>query len=327
MNGIDISNWQAGLNAATIPGDFIIIKATEGNNYVNPSCDKHFQQAAGAGKKLGVYHFARNSRNSAESEAQHFVNNVKGYIKKAILVLDWEDATGDVAWAKAWLDKVTVLTGVRPMIYMSESVVNSHDWSSVVSGNYGLWVAKYRDNANDFNYDMATAGTLPSVKWWQGFAMWQWTSAGRLNGYDGNLDCNKFYGDKTAWDKYAGGAPGGTPGVVVPPAPAPAPAPAPSNTYTVRSGDTLSAIATRFGTSWQNLAAMNGIQNANLIYPGQVLRVPGGVVQAPKTYTVQRGDYLSSIAARYNTTWMKLQQLNGLANPNVIFPGQVLRLP
>ena len=50
------------------------------------------------------------------------------------------------------------------MIYMSESVVNKHDWSSVVAGNYGLWVAKYRDYNPDYNYDMSNAGSKPSVK-------------------------------------------------------------------------------------------------------------------------------------------------------------------
>ena len=48
---------------------------------------------------------------------------------------------------------------------MSESVVNKHDWSSVVAGNYGLWVAKYRDYNPDYNYDMSNAGSKPSVKY------------------------------------------------------------------------------------------------------------------------------------------------------------------
>src|SRR6185503_18084794 len=46
-------------------------------------------------------------------------------------------------------------------------------------------------------------------------------------------------------------------------------------TYTVRSGDTLSGIASRFGVSWQSLAAFNYLDNPNLIFPGQVLKIPG----------------------------------------------------
>ena len=99
MKGIDISSWQAGLDAGKIPADFVIVKATEGTNYVNPNCDEHYQQAAAAGKKLGVYHFARNGSNDAIAEADFFVDNIQGYIKHAMLILDWEDGgnVGDVA--------------------------------------------------------------------------------------------------------------------------------------------------------------------------------------------------------------------------------------
>ena len=53
---------------------------------------------------------------------------------------------------------------------------------------------------------MSNAGTKPNVKYWSDYAMWQWTSSGRLNGYPANLDCNIFYGDGAAWDAYAGKA-------------------------------------------------------------------------------------------------------------------------
>ena len=110
-----------------------------------------------------------------------------------------------------------------------------------------------------------------------------------------------------------------------------APAPA-QGTYTVRSGDTLSGIAARYGTTYQNLAAINGIADPNKIYPGQVLRLSGAVEQAPAAggsgkYTVVAGDTLSGIAQRYNTTWQALQAMNGLANPNLIRVGQVLTVP
>jgi GH25 family lysozyme M1 (1,4-beta-N-acetylmuramidase) len=205
MNGIDISGWQADLNAGTVNADFVIIKATEGKGYINSSCDAQFQQAISAGKCVGVYHFARNSQNSSDAEAQYFYDNVKGYVGQAIFVLDWEDNTADVAWAKRFLDKFAQLSGVPPLIYMSESVVNAHDWSLVANANYGLWVAKYLDYVPDSNYDMTDAGPTPSVNWWQNVAMWQWTSSGKLDGYSGTLDLNRFYGDSEAWRAYAKG--------------------------------------------------------------------------------------------------------------------------
>ena len=62
-----------------------------------------------------------------------------------------------------------------------------------------------------------------------------------------------------------------------PPLPAPAPAPAPiaSGSYTVRSGDTVSGIATMYGISTQSLLDANGLSRASVIYPGNVLRIPG----------------------------------------------------
>ena len=320
MRGIDISSYQSGLNAGTISADFVIVKATEGVGYVNPVCDTHYQQAINAGKKVGVYHFARNSVNTAEAEAEFFVKNIKGYIKHAVLVLDWEDATHDTAWAERWINKVIALTGVVPMIYMSESVVLSHDWSRVVALNVGLWVAKYRDMATDYNYNMDLAGNPPSLKWWKNCAMWQWTSSGRLDGWGGNLDCNEFYGDHEAWDKYAGGAPVPAPVVIA----VPAQPPVSENYYIVQSGDNLSAIAQKYKTSWQHLKDINGLANENLIYAGQRLRVTGE--PQARTYVVQSGDTLSSIASRYKTTWQTLQRINGIPDANIIHAGDVIRL-
>ena len=202
---IDIASHQGNVNQKVIDFDAVIIKATEGKTYINPYCDSEFQEAYKLGKKLGVYHFARNTNNSATDEANFFITQTKGYIGKAIPILDWEDSdTSDVAWALKWLQLVEKAYGCKPMIYMSESVVNRYDWSKVASGNYGLWVAKYRDYIADYDWNMASAGSAPSVKYWKTIALWQWTSVGRLDGHSGNLDCSIFYGDTVAWDKYVG---------------------------------------------------------------------------------------------------------------------------
>ena len=106
---------------------------------------------------------------------------------------------------------------------------------------------------------------------------------------------------------------------------APIQAPA-TNTYTVRSGDTLSSIASKFGTSYQALASLNGISNPNLIYVGQVLRVNGSASTGSIYYTVRVGDNLSAIASRYGTSYQSIASLNGLANPNLIYAGQTLKI-
>lgn len=117
--------------------------------------------------------------------------------------------------------------------------------------------------------------------------------------------------------------------VVVPPPPiAPPPVVAPPGTtlYTVQRGDILSNIARAFNTTIAALSATNGIANPSLIYPGQVLVIPPHAPPTVVTYVVVRGDELRFIAARFGTTWQAIATLNGLAHPNLIYPGQVLRI-
>ena len=96
-----------------------------------------------------------------------------------------------------------------------------------------------------------------------------------------------------------------------------------AQTHVVQYGETLSSIATRYSTTYQALASLNGLSNPNMIYAGQVLKV-SGVASATRTYTVQYGDNLSSIATKLGTTYQSLAQRNGLSNPNLIYPGQTL---
>ncbi|MGH2536644.1 MAG: LysM peptidoglycan-binding domain-containing protein [Candidatus Promineifilaceae bacterium] len=102
--------------------------------------------------------------------------------------------------------------------------------------------------------------------------------------------------------------------------------------YVVQPGDTLYRIALRFNTSVSAIAARNNLVNPNLIYAGQTLIIPGTAGEPPPptggtTYTVQPGDTLSRIAARFGTTVQAIAVLNNLSNPNLIYPGQVLQIP
>ena len=109
-----------------------------------------------------------------------------------------------------------------------------------------------------------------------------------------------------------------------------------SSTYTVRAGDSLSSIASRYGTTYRHIMNLNGL-NSFLIFPGQQLKVSGSVSSnshssynsnsggSSSTYTVRYGDSLSSIASRYGTTYQHIMRLNGLNN-FFIYPGQKLRV-
>lgn len=337
MDGIDVSNWQRGIEVDEMDMDFVICKATEGTSYINPDCDRVYQDAKNSGKKTGVYHYA--SGGDALAEAKFFVDNISDYIGEAILVLDFEaDAVNEgVGWAKDFLDAVYNMTGVKPLIYMSRSVVNRYDWSSVHDAGYGLWVAAYYKGYATI-YGFEDNPTLyGSVDAWEGeLALYQYTSSGRLSGWSGNLDLDKFYGDESTWDAFAGysggasgsgGSSGGnyTPGNVEH-------SDDKATYYTVRSGDTLSGIAQRYNTTYQAIAEKNGISNPNLIYPGQRLLISGKYASSSGTsgsgaYTVRSGDCLSTIGSRFGVSWRSIASANGIRSPYWIYPGQVLTIP
>ena len=96
-------------------------------------------------------------------------------------------------------------------------------------------------------------------------------------------------------------------------------------TYTVRSGDTLSAIAARFGTSVGALSSLNSLSNANLIMPGQRLMINGQATTNNSSYTVKAGDTLSGIAAAHGLNTATLAAYNGITNWDQIYVGQQLK--
>lgn len=97
-------------------------------------------------------------------------------------------------------------------------------------------------------------------------------------------------------------------------------------TYTVRPGNTLYGIAQFFGSSVKAIAEANGLSHPYTIYPGQELLIPVTQVSAPRYYVVRPGDTVTSIADRYGLELEDLVNLNRLENPNIIYPGQILRL-
>lgn len=106
------------------------------------------------------------------------------------------------------------------------------------------------------------------------------------------------------------------------------------STYIVQPGDTLFVISVRFNVSMSAIMSANGITNPNIIYVGQRLTIPsgGGSATPPPTtggttYIVQRGDYLSLIAQRFGVSLSTLMSANNIANPNLIYVGQVLTIP
>lgn len=205
LNGIDMASYQAGLDFSKTPADFAIIKATEGTGYVNPDCNRAYANAKKNGVLVGLYHYANGG--NPEAEADYFINSISNYIGSAVLALDWERANNpafgknDVAWCRAWLDRVYKRTKVRPLIYMSQSVTTAHNWQSVAKDT-GLWVAQYVvESRNGYRQDYGHAATGA----WNYPAIFQYTSGGYLPGWSARLDLDVAYMDRAAWAKYARG--------------------------------------------------------------------------------------------------------------------------
>lgn len=104
-----------------------------------------------------------------------------------------------------------------------------------------------------------------------------------------------------------------------------------STIYIVKKGDTLSEIALKYSTTVSNIASLNNIGNPNLIYPGQKLAInysnngiDGQNACGKIAYKIKRGDTLSEIALKFETTVNHIVMLNNIANPNLIYAGNTI---
>lgn len=320
----DISRWQGTIdwNRFKTVIDGVVIKAggADGGIYTDPMLAYNKREARNAGLPVWFYWY-KGASGTAAQQADAFLASIGDLRDGEALVLDDEnEAVINVSFVCAFADRIKERTKRNIVLYSNQSRFNGN-LQPIKDRNIGAWSAKYGSNSGNPEGAPATAGILPVI-------MWQYTSRAQMSGVTQNtVDMNIFFGDKSAFVAYGnGGAVSTTPSKPELPAPNPI-----SGTYTVKSGDTLSGIAARFGTTYQYLASVNGISNPNVINVGQVLKVPnaGNTTPTPSAtqYTVQKGDTLSGIAAKYGTTYQVLAQINGIANPNVISVGQVLTVP
>lgn len=397
LNGIDVSNWQNGINLAAVPADFVICKATQGNSYVSPDCVRQVEQGAAAGKLIGTYHYISGS--GAVAEADFYLNNIKNWIGKYMMCLDWESNQnsqwGNESYLKQVAQRIIERTGIPPVIYVQQSRLSAVK-AIADELNCGLWVAQYA------NMDQTGYQATPWNEGAYTCAIRQYSSAGRLSGYSGNLDLNKFYGDRNAWLKYCNpdGAHEDTGGSTTPSQPASPTgstldlvvgvmqgeygngdarkaalgtrydevqniinhvSSADANTLANEvkagkygNGDTrkivlgsrydevqkivngssksVSAIADEvIAGKWGNgNDRKNKLQAAGYDYNAVQAEVNkklgSGSGSSAQYYTIQSGDTLSEIAQKYGTTVKQLQNWNGIKNANVIYAGQKIRV-
>lgn len=347
LNGIDISNWQKGINLSVVPGDFFISKATQGTNYVSPDCVRQVEQGISAGKLFGTYHYINGV--GAEVEAEFYIKNIENWVGKSIIALDWEQgdnaAWGNISYLDRMTKRVIELTGIPPMIYGQASIYGQ---IKQVADKYncGLWVAQYPD------YNRTGYVNTPWNEGAYSCAIRQYTSSGRLSGYNGNLDLNKFYGDRDTWMRYAN--PKDTSPVPMPPS---SEKPNSSQESTLELAcrvmrnefgtldDRKNALGDRYnevqefinhiavssaGTLAEEVKAGkygNGDIRKTVLgnrYDEVQAIINGGITTSSRVYVVKNGDNLSAIASRLGVSVNHITSKNGIANPNLIYPGQKL---
>ena len=331
VSGIDVSYWEAGIDWKKVRGDgirFVFIKATEGEQYVDPTFDDNWLGARSVGILRGAYHFFHPNMNPVK-QAEKFLQVIRGMDDDGELppVLDLEVTDNQsnqtiIERAKAWMDRVQQNLGVAPIIYSNPGFLK-YNFSVPGGGppfwtrNHMLWIA---------NYGQPEPSLPPG---WLGWSFWQHSETGKVNGINASVDMDWFNGSVENLYRLAGEQ-----------------LPGPS-TYRVKRGDTLQSISDQFGVSLSELVSAN----AQLIQPNMDLNIPDSTTPptrtateaapepgpagtgaddsaaSPRTYTVRSGDTLSGIALKYGTTYGTIAQLNGIAPPYLIVPGQVLKIP
>ena len=222
MNLIDISSWQKGLNlqslfAANPTLDGVIVKVTQGTMYINPEFPAWAKWLVDNGKPIGLYHYC--AGDDPEKEAEHFWASATPYNGTAVPVADYEGEclSKGTVWLKRFLERYRELSGVRPMIYCSLSVVRTQNFTALT--DYPLWIAQYADMAT-VNGFLEHPWQKGSVEPFSGYVMHQYTSCGKLRFWDGNLDFDLFNGSYAEWVEMARGENA--------PVPTPTPTPAPA---------------------------------------------------------------------------------------------------
>lgn len=318
--GIDVSDWQGYIDYGQVKNsgiDIVYMKASQGSNIKDPYFDINYENAKANGLKVGFYHFlTATDTQEAERQAIFFSSIISGKQADCKLAMDYEQFYGVEGEqinqiAMAFIQKVKELTKKQVIIY-SDLYNSERTFSPELASQGELWLAYYGDYRSLQNVNAS----------WNTFIGVQYTDRGVVPGIRGNVDRDLFSEEIFLDDNSEipnTENPNGN-----------------YNTetiyYTVQRGDTLWAIARKYGTTIQEIAQMNGIKNVNLIYPGEVLRihtnsnVPGSESNGVgKTYyTIKRGDTLWGISRRYGTTVQNLVSWNNIQNPNLIYPGQRL---
>lgn len=276
VHGIDVSQWQGNIDFNKVKAagvDFVIIHAGYGRNISqkDPYFEQNYSRAKAAGLNVGVYWYSyANSAVDAKTEAAVCLQAIKGKTFEYPIYFDLEERSQFNKGAAFCSSLVTAFcdaiekAGYFAGLYISRSPLTQYITADVQK-RYALWVAEY---GAKLNYNGSVG-------------MWQNTSSWRVSGVNGNVDHDYSYIDypsiikqggfngfkkssdkpeekkKPADEKPAGGESKKKKTVI----------------YTVKKGDTLTAIAAKYKTTVAKIVKDNKIKNPDLIIVGQKLKI------------------------------------------------------
>ena len=313
--GIDVSYYQGDIDFERVKNsgiEMVYIRSSSGSDFLDPEFEANYEKARAAGLLIGVYHsLTAESEEEAEAQARFFIDCIQGKTIDCRLAMDYnypDGMTNDELNQNALTFLNTLISGYGQEVLIYSSTYGARDvWSDKIADLVPLWVAEYGVNE-----------PKPNGKW-DSYAGFQYSETGRIDGINGDVDLDTFTEAMLKSDSKPDDGEHNEPEtpdtrlIVI----------------TIVRGDTLSRLARKYGTTVQELVHMNAIRNPNLIFAGEKLYVRTAYWQDEiqvQTYTVVRGDTLWRIARRFGTTVARLASVNGIKNPDLIFPGDVLRL-
>ncbi|WP_158222933.1 glycoside hydrolase family 25 protein [Kocuria sp. WRN011] len=198
-NGIDVSNWQKGIDLSRVPADFVGVLATDGAGFTSPTFKEQINQAQKLGRRTLAYHYARVSQSDSDTQAKYFLKAAAKAIKAgAVPVLDWEeDAWNHRAdWAIDWIRYVEKKTGSQVVVYQRQTAAAHTSWGSF---RRPMWLSWYGSAARRSGYATDFSHIPPAPGW--KVALWQYSDNTILPGYGGPLDVNRYFGGIPQWDQ------------------------------------------------------------------------------------------------------------------------------